>query len=217
MLWEFFRTNLLWTEGYTLMLIVLGCMLLSYLIYRPVFYGTVLLFVFLLWFFRLPQRECPECVYDSSVIVCPADGKVVDIQFGDVGYGFCQKVTIFLSMLDAHVMWAPVSGVVDEVAYYPGAHLFAFLPKSSLLNEHNDLFITSDAGHSLVVRQIAGTIARRICCWVAPNDRVHAGEAYGMIRFGSAVELFLPQEALLSVGKGQLVVGGQTVLGRWTA
>ncbi len=217
MVWDFFATNLLWSQGLTLIMFILAAAILSYLIYRPFYYLTLIFFFFSLWFFRNPKRSCPELNYDKSVIVCPADGKVVDIQFNDVGYGFAQKVSICLSLFDAHVNWIPVQGTISHMIYKPGAFTLACLPKSSELNERHDLYIKTDEGKRIMVRQIAGTLARRICWWVQENQLVKASDTFGMIRFGSRVELFLPEEVTLTIGIGQLVRGGQTVIGHWTS
>ncbi|MEX0849824.1 MAG: phosphatidylserine decarboxylase family protein [Candidatus Dependentiae bacterium] len=215
MLWELLSTNLLWTQGLTLLLFIIAGWILSFLIYRPLSYLLLFFFLFCVWFFRNPQRACPELQSDKSVIVSPADGKIVDITFGDVGNGFAQKVSIFLSVFDAHVNWIPFDGTVSHTAYHEGSFTLAFLPKSSTLNERNDVFIKTNNGKRLMVRQIAGTIARRICCWVHAGDMVKACDTFGMIRFGSRVELFLPEDVSLEVGIGQMIVGGQTVIGRW--
>jgi phosphatidylserine decarboxylase len=215
MLWELLSTNLLWSQGLTLLLFIIAGWILSFLIYRPLSYLLLFFFLFCVWFFRNPQRVCPELQSDKSVIVSPADGKIVDITFGDVGNGFAQKVSIFLSVLDAHVNWIPFDGTVSHTVYHEGSFTLAFLPKSSTLNERNDVFIQTNNGKRIMVRQIAGTIARRICCWVRAGDEVKACDTFGMIRFGSRVELFLPEDVSLEVGLGQMVIGGQTVIGRW--
>lgn len=217
MLWNLFANNLLWSQGQTILLFIIAIAILTYLIYKPFYYLTVLFFLFSVWFFRNPERHCPELLYDKTVIVCPADGKIVDIQFGDVGHGFDQKVSITLSLFDVHVNWIPVSGVITHMIYTPGAFMLAYLPKSSELNEHHDLYIKTYDGKRVMVRQIAGTIARRICWWVHDNQTVQAGDTFGMIRFGSRVELFLPKDVALTIGTGQLVYGGQTVIGRWSS
>lgn len=214
LLWHFITSNLLWTQGLYILAGITVVAVLSYILYRPVYYVAIILFFFCIWFFRNPVRICPELHYDKRVIVSPADGKVVDIQFGDVGYGFDQKVSISLSMLDAHVMWIPCSGNIFQIVYTPGAFTCSWLPKSSELNEHNDIYLVHN-GNRIMIRQIAGCIARRICWWVKEQQMVHACQPYGMIKFGSRVELFLPKVASLAVGIGQHVVGGQTVIGHW--
>jgi phosphatidylserine decarboxylase len=208
--------NLLWSQGFTLLMFIIGIWILSFLIYRPLSYVVFFVLLFCIWFFRNPPRVCPELQYDKSILVCPADGKVLDIVFGDVGYGFRQKVSIFLSVFDVHVQRIPARGTISHTMYQQGAFTFAFLPKSSSLNEHNDVFVQIDPERRIMVRQIAGIVARRICCWVDAGDQVKAGDTFGMIRFGSRVEIFLPEEVTLAVGGGQRVYAGQTVLGRWS-
>jgi phosphatidylserine decarboxylase len=215
-IWDFLRTNLLWSEGYTLLLFFIGFIIFFYLLYRPLCYGICILFLLSFFFFRFPKRSCPECIYDMSVLVCPADGKVVDISFGDVGFGYTQKVSIYLSLFDAHVMWVPYEGEVQEIAYHPGSFYPGFLPKASAQNEHSDMFVAVRTGRHYMVRQIAGTLMRRISSWVNAGDAIQTGQPYGMIRFGSQVALYLPAQVTLEVGIGQKVVGGQTVLGRWS-
>ena len=217
MILDLITTNLLWTEGRTLLLFIIAGSIVASLLYRPLMWALCCFFLFSFWFFRNPERVCPERAYDKQVLTSPADGKVVAVEFGDFGNGFTQKVAIFLSVIDAHVQWAPTAGIVQDVIYKKGAFTFACLPKSSTLNERNDVVLRTADGNKLMIRQIAGTIARRICCWVSPGDTLQAGQRFGMIRFGSRVELFLPPEASLSVGLGQYVLGGQTVLGHWQA
>jgi len=213
----FFKTNLLWADGLPIA-VVLGVLgLLTFIFFRPLFYVVLGLFFFSLWFFRNPERVCQQALGDSSVLVCPADGKVVDIQYNaDKGFdGFAQRVSIFLSPFDVHVNWVPSAGTIEKITYKSGQFKMAFLPKSSELNERNDLLLSGQNGKIILVRQIAGTIARRICCWVKEGEHVSFGQKYGMIRFGSRVDIFLPEEVALSVGIGQRVYGGQTVLGKW--
>lgn len=215
-MWHAITTNLLWSQGFNLVIGIIVVALLSYLIYRPFYYLTICFFLFSLWTFRNPSRTCPELQYDKRVLVCPADGKIMEIQHHDVGYGFAQKVSICLSLFDAHVMWLPCAGVISDMIYSPGAFMFACLPKNSELNEHHDVYVTTSDGKTIMIRQIAGIFARRICWWVQQGQRVQAGDTFGMIRFGSRVELFLPKEVSLTVGTGQQVFGGQTVIGHWT-
>ena len=159
---------------------------------------------------------CLPALSDENVIICPADGRVVDVQQGDFN-GYAQRVSIFLSPLDVHVQWAPFTGVAQDIIYKKGTFSMAFLPKSSELNERNDVVFVDEHQRLVVVRQIAGTIARRICCWISSGDSVVAGDKYGMIRFGSRVEIFLPAKVHISVQKSERVYGGQTVLGSFTS
>lgn len=209
--------NLLWSQGSLIVFILLTSSIFGLLFYRPLFYVCVAAFIFSLYFFRNPARMCSAARADDAVLVSPADGTVVNIQFDEppTMHGYAQKVSIFLSPFDAHVMWAPTAGEVEQVKYKPGAFTFAFLPKSSELNERNDIVLNNALYGRVMVRQIAGTFARRICCWVHGGDHLAVGQKYGMIRFGSRVDLFLPANVSLKVSIGQKVLGGHTVLGRW--
>jgi len=214
---EIFHNNLIWSAGAYIFLTTCLVALVGFLFWRPLLYAAFGFFLFTFFFFRNPDRVCPA-LSDPTVLVCPSDGKVVDIQHDTTGTklrGYAHKVSIFLSVFDVHVNWIVYPGVIKDIIYTPGAFELAFLPKSSELNEHNDIIIACDNGHTIMVRQIAGTIARRICWWIAPGEYVQAGQKFGMIRFGSRVEIFLPQDVSVDVGIGQRVYGGQTVLGRW--
>ncbi|MFS8507417.1 MAG: phosphatidylserine decarboxylase [Candidatus Babeliales bacterium] len=210
----FFTRNLLWTEG----LVIIGALALVGLIglyCRPLLYTSFLGFIFCLFFFRNPERFCPEALQDKSVLICPSDGKVLAIEKLENNEQFAYKVAIFLSPLDVHVNWLPTLGIIKEVVYHQGAFAMAFLPKSSELNERNDVLLQTQTGKLILVRQIAGTIARTIVCWVKPGDIINqTGKLFGMIKFGSRIEIFLPQDAVIDVTEGQRVYGGQTVLGR---
>jgi phosphatidylserine decarboxylase len=210
-------SNLLWTEGSFVVFILIVSALFGLLFYRPLFWTAFIGFIFSIYFFRNPDRVCVPAQTDDSVIVCPADGTVVDIAFdANNGLeGYAQKVSIFLSPLDVHVMWAPMSGEVERIMYRPGTFTFAFLPKSSEFNERNDLLLSNAHGQLLKVRQIAGAFARRICCWVHAGQKLAVGGKYGMIRFGSRVDVFMPSNVSLLVSVGQKVLGGQTVLATW--
>ncbi len=212
----FITANLLWTEGIVLVGLFISVGVISLFLFRPLFYVTVLLFVFSLYFFRNPDRICSQVLYDDTVIVCPADGSVIDIQHNRNGHleGYAQKVSIFLSPIDVHVNWIPVAGNVEAVTYQPGSFMPAFFSKSSEYNEHNDVIIKNNYG-TLLVRQIAGILARRISCWAKKGQQVMAGQKYGMIKFGSRVDILLPAYVTLNIRKGQKVYGGQTVLGTW--
>lgn len=209
-------TNLLWTEGRHLIAVIVSLGIIGILWHRALLYSALIFFLLSFWFFRSPERVCVSALYDDKVLVCPADGKIVDIQYknGETE-GFVQKVSIFLSPFDVHVNWIPTSGIVKQVLYEPGKFTMAFLPKSSLENEHNDVLIERSDGQYIKVRQIAGTLARRIVCWIKQGDRVRVNQKFGMIRFGSRVDVLLPATVELAVGMGQKVYGGQTVLGRW--
>jgi len=218
MMFSLFKNNLLWTEGLPILLLIVGFAVLGFLFFKPLVYVVLVFFIFCLFFFRNPDRVCKEALTDKSVLICPADGKIVDVSYAKNNEleGYAQRVSIFLNVFDVHVNWTPIAGTVKDVIYKKGEFNLAFLPKSSELNERNDLLVEHENGKIIKVRQIAGTLARRICCWVKRGDTLGTGQKYGMIRFGSRVDIFLPKEVVLDVGMGQRVYGGQTVLGRWT-
>lgn len=215
-MFSFITTNLIWTQSVWIVIVLAAVAVLAWFIARPVTYVAILAFIFCFYFFRNPDRVCPEALVDDTVIVCPADGKVVDIQYDPNGgfKGYHQKISIFMSPLNVHVNRIPVAGTIEKIEYVPGQFMMAFLPKSSELNEHNDLVIKRVDGKSVLVRQIAGTVARRIVCWVEQGQSVLAGQKYGMIKFSSRVDLFLPEQAKIDIKVGQKVYGGKTVIGR---
>lgn len=215
---SFLHNNLLWSEGQMIVAVLCAIALVGLHLSRFLLYSAAVLFVLSLYFFRNPDRVCCEYSAGKPVIVCPADGKIVDVVFDQRNglAGYAQRVSIFLSPFDVHVTWSPLAGRVTRIAYKPGAFTFAFLPKSSELNERNDIVVEDEQGRSIMVRHIAGTVARRICCFAHENDHLRVGDKIGLIRFGSRVDIFLPAQVKLAVGLGQRVFGGQTVLGYWS-
>lgn len=206
--------NLLWVHGKEIVIILAAVAAVGVLFFRPLAYLALVLFLFSFYFFRNPVRVCKESLHDNSIIICPADGKVVSVEPVLNDPYFTQKVAIFLSPLDVHVNWNPFSGTVQETKYHVGQFVCAFLPKSSELNERNDILFKNSSDTLVKVRQIAGTIARVIVCWVRVGEIVHAGDTFGMIKFGSRVEVFLPSNAKISVQESERVFGGTTVLGK---
>ncbi len=171
-----------------------------------------LLTIFTTYFFRDPEREIPQ---GSGILVSPADGKVLGVE--TVSHPFvgdsAVKVSIFLNVFDVHVNRIPAAGTVSYVKYNPGKFFAAFEEKASELNEQTEIGLEADTGDKIVFKQIAGLIARRIVCKVKAGDRVAAGERFGMIRFGSRTELFLPKGSQVKVAKGDRVAGGASVIG----
>ncbi len=208
-------SNLLWSESPWIVALLLLIGFSGWFYFKPLFYAAFILFAFCYYFFRNPERTCPEALIDANVLVCPADGRVVDVSYDPNGgfKGYHYKVSIFLSPLNVHVNWIPISGIIQKIEYVPGKFMMAFLPKSSELNEHNDVIIAHH-DKTILVRQIAGTVARRIVCWAKQGQEVSAGQKYGMIKFSSRVDILLPKEVSLEVNVGQNVYGGKTVLGR---
>jgi len=180
-------------------------------------YGIAAVFLaptlFSAWFFRNPERRVPG---DERMIVSPADGQVIRIAEGvhhELLSGPCRKVSIFMNIFNVHVNRIPYSGKVSRIVYHPGRFLSANLDKASEQNERNSVLILTDDGKEILTIQIAGLIARRIVCWVEEGDGLTRGERFGLIRFGSRLEVFLPMEAKLCVARGDKVQAGQTPIG----
>jgi len=172
---------------------------------------------FCLYFFRDPQRVPPPGA-DASRVGAPADGKVVMVGLAsppaelDMGTVPVWRVAIFLSVLDVHVNRSPVHGRVARIAYRHGAFVDASLDKASENNERNALRIDLPDGRVVGCVQIAGLIARRIVCTAREGDVMEAGERFGIIRFGSRTDVYLPEGVLPTVLVGQTMIGGETIL-----
>lgn len=167
-------------------------------------------FLFSLWFFRDPNRLIPD---DPNAIVCPADGKVISIQeVEDAFVGKCTRIAIFMSVVSVHVNRVPINGVVKNIEYIHGKFLSAFKPETSLENERNAISIENERLRIKVV-QIAGIVARRIISYVIVGDELKRGERFGMIQFGSRVELFVPPIVRICVRPGEKVTSGETIIG----
>lgn len=166
-------------------------------------------------FFRHPPRKPPS---RPGVVVAPADGLICLIEEAEppaelgLGTGPVPRVSIFLSLLDAHVQRIPISGEVVDVQYRPGSFHSADLAAASEDNERNSVLIRTPEGRDVVVVQIAGLIARRIICDVHAGDRVAIGDTYGLIRFGSRLDTYLPAGSQILVEPGQRALAGETVL-----
>ncbi len=171
---------------------------------------------FVTWFFRDPSRIQPE---DSDAVVSPADGKViiVDEIFDD---RFLQqqviKISIFMNVFNVHVNRIPFPGTVQQVLLKAGKFYSADKKKAALHNEYCAMIIATPSGSQYGVVQVAGLIARRIICWTEKGDQVKTGQRYGLIRFGSRVDLYLPLETTVEVKTGQAVKAGETILARMT-
>jgi len=172
--------------------------------------AALLLICFLIFFFRDPERNSPV---DSSVILAPADGRIVAVdgfvpgEFSD--YAF--RLSIFLSLFDVHINRAPVNGVVKRCEYHPGRFFPAFWARAGAENEHTAIEFENQAG-TVGLCQWAGFLARRIVCRLREGNVVMAGERFGLIRFGSRVDLFMPSHVRLRASCGERVKAGETVL-----
>ncbi|HXH18758.1 MAG TPA: phosphatidylserine decarboxylase family protein [Chitinophagales bacterium] len=175
---------------------------------------SVALFLFTAYFFRNPKRYI---VADDNIVISPCDGKVVAIEEVYEPEYFKDKrlqVSIFMSPTNVHVNWTPISGEVKYTKYHPGKYLVAWHPKSSVKNERTSVVIEDDNGFEVLVRQIAGVLARRIVNYCEEGDEIEQGKQLGFIKFGSRIDLFLPLNTKLEVDLKQKVKGGKTVIAR---
>ena len=163
--------------------------------------------VFMAFFFRDPKRVPPS---DPDVVVSPADGRVTRIGAGAAG---TNVISIFLSPLDVHINRSPIPGKIIDVIYSPGKFLMATNEKASLVNEQNALTIQGEK-ITVICKQIAGILARRVVCWKEKGDNLGLGERFGMIKFSSRTDVLLPPNVQITVKEGQRVRGGTTVIGR---
>jgi phosphatidylserine decarboxylase len=175
---------------------------------------TLIVFLLFLQFFRNPDRTLND--KDNNSIICPADGKVVAIE--EVMESECYnekrlQISIFMSPLNVHVNRYPISGVIRYFKYHPGKYLVAWHPKSSTENERTTIVIDGGINKNILVRQIAGALARRIVCYSKEGDSVVKGTDLGFIKFGSRVDLFLPLSTKISVKIGDVVKGNVSVIG----
>ena len=175
---------------------------------------SLLLIIFNLMFFRKPQRNI---LTNLPVVLSPADGTVLTVEETFVGEYFNEKriqVSIFLSVWSVHINWFPVSGEIIWQKYYQGRYLVARLPKSSEENERNSMVIRPEDGTEILIRQVAGAVARRIITYGKTGQRAKQGEEMGFIRYGSRVDLILPLNSWIIVKPGDKVVGGVTHIAR---
>jgi phosphatidylserine decarboxylase len=197
-------------EGWPFIVPLLGVGTLSLLILPAVGWVLLALTGFVAYFFRDPERSIPNI---PRGLLAPADGKIVAIspQHHDPAHPAGTLVSIFLSVFDVHINRAPMSGTVVDVRYQAGKFLPAFRPDASAMNEQN--IVTLQAGDTrVIVQQIAGILARRIVCRVKSGDTVAAGERFGLIRFGSRVDILIPHEFAVHARLGQRVRGGESIL-----
>ncbi|HEY0145639.1 MAG TPA: phosphatidylserine decarboxylase [Methylovirgula sp.] len=201
-------------EGYIFIAIFAVITLVAGWIFDPLFWIGLLLTIWCALFFRDPLRVTPQA---SDLVISPADGKVSAVGLAapppELGLGAdpLLRISIFMSVFNVHVNRAPMAGRVAKIAYRPGVFLNADLDKASEDNERNGLVIDTAAGRIGVV-QIAGLIARRIVCFVEQGDSVDAGERFGLIRFGSRVDVYLPHGTRALVAEGATAIGGETIL-----
>lgn len=175
-----------------------------------------LIYFLLLNFFRIPTKNLSV---GDNLIVAPCDGKVVVIEEvfeSEYLKENRRQISIFMSPLNVHNNVNPIAGLVSYFKYHPGLYLVAWHPKSSTENERTSYAIQHQgSGKEILLRQIAGALARRICWYVKPGDTVEQGHEFGFIKFGSRVDVFIPLEATVTVNLNQKTVGGETIIARW--
>ena len=176
---------------------------------------SVMFFMLVIWFFRDPVRAFTP---DPGVVISPADGEIVIIEEVNENEYFHDKriqVSIFMSPLNVHINRYPVEGVVKYCRYHPGKYIVAWHPKSSELNERSTVVLQDNSGHEVLVRQIAGAVARRIVTYAQEGSEVEQGGELGFIKFGSRVDIFLPAGTEIEAKIGQKVRGNIDVIARW--
>ena len=184
-------------------------------VWQPLFWLLAILAGWMVVFFRDPRRVTPD---GPGFVVSPADGRIEPIVSvpppPELGLGPQPRtrISVFMNVFDCHVNRAPVSGKIVRIAYSPGKFFNADLDKASEHNERNGLLIEMSSGQQIAVVQIAGLVARRILCWRREMQSIRAGERFGMIRFGSRLDVYLPEDATVDVLPGQRAIAGETVL-----
>ena len=202
-------------EGWKFASIFFVISLLTYLVYAPISVIGFLLTLFTLWFFRDPSRNTPV---DSNLIISSADGKVCLIDEAcpptevSMKQEKMKRVCVFMNVFNVHVNRSPVAGVISDIVYKEGQFLNASLDKASEKKERSSLVINSNHGADIDVVQIAGLIARRILGFVSKNQNLNQGERFGLIRFGSRVDIYMPLDSTVKCSVGDKVVAGESVL-----
>ena len=202
-------------EGWKFAFIFLVLSLFISLIYLPIAYIGYLLTLFTLWFFRNPERKTPK---NSNYIISSADGRVCLIDNAippeevELGSNQMLRICVFMNVFNVHINRSPIEGKIDNIIYKRGSFLNASLDKASEKNERSSMIISNTNGVQIVVVQIAGLIARRILSFVSDNQYLTQGERYGLIRFGSRVDIYMPLNASINCKVGDKVTAGESVL-----
>ena len=192
------------------LIVIFLLVIFFYFIYKPLFLIFLILLIFTFYFFRDPERVVP---LGDDILVSPADGLISNIIEYKEGKKSYTKVSIFLSVFNVHIQRLPVSGQITKIDYIEGKFINATLDKASEENER--LRLTLKSGSDVIyITQIAGLIARRIICYLKTNERVNQGERYGIIKFGSRVDIEFPNSYNLMVSIGQQCIGGETIIAR---
>jgi phosphatidylserine decarboxylase len=184
--------------------------IIHYILYTA---GSIFMF-FVIRFFRYPERNVDP---DENIVYSGADGRVVAIEKVHIDEYFDDEriqVSVFMSILNVHINWIPIRGTLVFRRHHPGKHMVAFNPKSSLINEHTSMVVKDRNGREVMMRQIAGAVARRIICKPKEGQEVEQGEMIGMIKFGSRIDLLLPADSEVLVKIGEKVKGARTRMAR---
>lgn len=204
---------ILMLSGVVIILLALNLLLPGQTIVHYILYVIAAIFMFMVVrFFRFPARsseKLPDAVYSG------ADGKVVAIEKVHVDEYFDKEmiqVSVFMSVLNVHINWSPIGGTVVYRKHHQGKHMVAFNPKSSLINEHTSIVFRDEKGREVMMRQIAGALARRIVCYPKEGNQYGQAEHIGLIKFGSRVDLLLPPNADVKVKIGDITKGTQTLI-----
>ena len=204
-------------EGYPFIAVFAVATLLLGWLWDPLFYFGLALTIWCALFFRDPKRVTPV---SDELVISPADGRVSHVGKivppAELGLGDAEmlRISVFMNVFNCHVNRAPMRGKITGVFYKKGEFLNAELDKASMHNERNSLVIDTEQG-AIAVVQIAGLVARRIVCWADQGESISAGERFGLIRFGSRLDVYLPLDAIASVSPGQTAVAGETILARF--
>jgi phosphatidylserine decarboxylase len=175
--------------------------------------ASFIVFALVLNFFRNPKRDA---LIQNGAIIAPADGKIVaieEVEEDEYLKTKCLQVSIFMSVFNVHINWFPIKGVVKYFRHHNGRFMAAYLPKSSTENERTSVVIENEKGTQILVRQVAGAMARRIVCYAEEETNISQGQQMGFIKFGSRVDLYLPLDTRIDVELDQKVSGRQTILG----
>ena len=202
-------------EGWKFAAIFFAISMAALMLWMPLAAIGFLLTLFTLWFFRDPERNTPQ---DSNLIISSADGKVclIDEAYPPEELSMdsqkMKRICVFMNVFNVHVNRSPIKGVAKDIVYKKGQFLNASLDKASDKNERSSLVINTDNGTKIIVVQIAGLIARRILGFISVNHNLEQGERFGLIRFGSRVDIYMPLDAVTQCVVGDTVVAGESVL-----
>ena len=202
-------------EGYIFIGTFALVTILLAVLWAPLGWIGLIITCWCIYFFRNPERVIPV---KDGLVVAPGDGIVSEVTEAlppaelNIGDEPLPRISIFLNVFNVHVNRIPIGGIVTRIHYHPGKFFSADLDKASIHNERNSVIVTTDGLKQVIFVQIAGLVARRIVCYLKEEQRVETGEKYGLIRFGSRVDVYLPKGVVPLVGKKQVIVGGETVL-----